>query len=253
LQANPSCGIPADLAEKEAGALHATRSDAIKRELCEPARQPPLNEPLFTELVSEQQGGILTLDLKDGRCLLIFSTPLRAADYVQTLLLGDPPVQYLHSSPLELTQLLHDLRGAGVEGFALDSCPRCDVRVVFSSDSAKTADVLLTIMAIVKSTEIARANLYLEHANGLALAGQFAEARNVALETVGHVTMEDARLHLLLGKIGVALNDRKLVGEAKAFLRFFKSVAAARELDSVIRTGRPTFENPELLDSPNGY
>jgi len=37
---------------------------------------------------------------------------------------------------------------------------------------------------------------------------------------MGHVTMEDPRLHLLLGKLGLALGDRALLGDAQSFLAY---------------------------------
>lgn len=255
LRANPNRGLPAELAEKEAGEVFDEFRDHIEQELREPARRPALDEPLFIELASVSKGGLLTLEMPDdgGRCLPVFSTPIRAADYIQTQLGHGPSLQYLSSTPLELTEMLRDLRHAGVETFTLDRCPRCEIFVATSSDGVKTADVLLELMAIFQATQFARASLYLDYAIGLARSEQFAEARDVAIETVGHVTMEDPRVHLLLGQLGVALKDRKLVGEAKAFLAFLKSVASERKLDSVISTGLPNFETPELPESPHGF
>ena len=64
----------------------------------------------------------------------------------------------------------------------------------------------------------------------------------MALETIGHVTVEDPRPHLLLGQLGVGLRDRRLVREAKAFLRFLKFDELERKLDDVARSGSPDFE-----------
>ena len=38
---------------------------------------------------------------------------------------------------------------------------------------------------------------------------------------MGHVSLEDPRANFLLGQLAVALRDRKLLEESKAFLQFF--------------------------------
>jgi hypothetical protein len=138
--------------------------------------------------------------------------------------------------------MLRDLSEAGVAAFALDRCPRCETFTVISSESAKTADDLLAVWAIFKATELARADLYFAFALDSARAGQLEVARGVALETIGHVTVEDPRPHLLLGQLGVGLRDRTLVREAKAFLRFLKFDELERKLDDAARSGSPDFE-----------
>jgi hypothetical protein len=247
LLSSPTRGLPAELQEQEASEFFTTRRETIANQLDESARRTPHDEPFFTELVNAKGRGVVTLDLPDdgGRCLAVFSTPIRAADYVQTILNAGLSVQYLRSSPLELTQMLHDLAQARVQTFTLDRCPRCNMFSAIGSGSIKTADDLLNIWAIFKATELARANLYFEYAVELSLRGQLEDARDVALETVGHVTMEDPRLHLLLGQLGVGLRDRKLVGEAKAFLGFLKLEKWERKLDSVVTTGLPDFADPD--------
>lgn len=242
----PTRGLPPELAAQEASESFTSQREARELELLDPARRPPNNAPLFTELLGAKDGAVVTINLPNnsGGCLPVFSSPLRARDYAQTLLPAGPPVQYLCSSPLELIAMLGDLEEARVKAFTLDRCPRCDTFTVIGSDSAKTIDDLLTVWAIFKATELARADLYFTFAHDSARAGQLEVARDVALETVGHVTLEDPRPHLLLGQLGVGLRDGRLVQEAKAFLRFLKFDEWERKLDDVARTGSPDFEFP---------
>ena len=58
--------------------------------------------------------------------------------------------------------------------------------------------------------------------------GQFLCARDVALELVGHVTVEDTRTHLLLGKLAIKLHDKQLLHEAKKFLAVIRQKWANR-------------------------
>lgn len=237
-------GLPPELADKEASEVFTSQREEREHELLEPTRRPSNNAPLFTALLRGQDGGVVTINLPDngGVCLPIFSSPLRAADYLQTLLPAGFSVQYLCSSPLELIALLRDLEEVGVEAFTLDRCPRCETFTSIGSDSVKTADDLLNLWAIFKATELTRADLYFAFALDSARAGQLEVARSVILETIGHITLEDPRPHLLLGQLGVGLGDRRLVEEAKAFLRFLKFDEWARKLDHVARSGSPDFE-----------
>ena len=84
-------------------------------------------------------------------------------------------------------------------------------------------------------------DLYLSYALASARAGELDTAREVTLETVAHVSFEDPRAHFLLGQIGVALQDRAMLREAKAFLRFFQLDLWERRLDGVVRSGSPDF------------
>jgi hypothetical protein len=85
--------------------------------------------------------------------------------------------------------------------------------------------------------EFARSSLYWEYARTAAKNGQFLRARDVALELVGHVTPEDPRSHLLLGKLAIQLRDKLLLREAKAFLAFSKAIGAIEELHTAEKTG----------------
>lgn len=244
LKSIPTRGLLSELADKEASEFFMSQREAREHELLEPTRLPPNVEPLITELLRVKDGAIVTIGLPEngGECFPVFSTPLRAEDYVQTLLHTGSSIQYLCSSSLELIEMLRDLEETGVKAFALDRCPRCDIVTIIESDSAKTADDLLNLRAVFKATELARADLYFAFALDSAHAGQLEVAREVALETIGHVTLEDPRPHILLGQIGVGLRDWRLVQESKAFLRFLEFDEWERKLDLIARSGSLDFE-----------
>jgi hypothetical protein len=164
---------------------------------------------------------MLTIAFSDGRqCLPVFSSPMRAADYARTLLSKGPRVQYRLSSAAQCAAMLNDLRAAGVGSMTLDVCPRCDIAMTVKTPSTVSASDLLTTWSIQKGTQLARTDLYLRFACEAARSGSLDVARDVAVEAIGHVTMEDARLHLLLGKLGLALGDRALLRDAQSFLAY---------------------------------
>jgi hypothetical protein len=113
------------------------------------------------------------------------------------------------------------------------------------SASVTTADRAVALWALAKASELARLDLYVEYARLSAQEGELEVARDVALETVGHVSLEDPRPHLLLGQIAVALGDGRLLGEARAFLRYFEHEPWERRLDQAVRSGGSDFEGPE--------
>lgn len=239
----PNRGLPPDLSEQEMSPAFMTQCKEIERSLHEPAQRPQADKPLFVELFLNDGARVLTLNRPDDGtpCLLVFSTPFRATDYANAQFNGGSAVTYLSSSPAELAIMLRDLRRRGIEQFALDCCPRCDVFTVFGSASVKTADDAINIWAISKAIELARRDLYLNYALVAARAGKLDRAREVLLESVAHVSYEDPRTHYLLGQIAVALRDRTLLREARAFLRHFQLESWERRLDAAIRSGSPDF------------
>lgn len=238
----PSRELPAALVEAEKSEAYKSQHDAIESSLLEGIKRPVADRPLFIELLSSEENGFLTLPLREGKsCLLVFSSPFRAADYVRTI--GEPrqSVKFLSSSPLDLTRLLSDVRGVGIEKFTLDRCPRCNFANAVSSESISTPDRAIEYWSIIKAIELARTDLYLEYARECAVGGDFETAREVTLETVGHVSFEDPRAHYLLGQLGVALQDWMLIQEAKDLLKFLKFDSWEEKLDAIIRTRTPDF------------
>ena len=238
LRSTPSRGLPPALATREADESFAPRTEALERQLLEPPRRPGDDGPLFTLLLDAGGLGLVTLDPPGdgGPCLPAFSTPPRAADYAQTHFTAgprQPPVL----KPRGIRPPAGDVGGVGVTAFALDRCPRCSTFSAVSAGPVMTAGDALRLCAVFKSTEPARADIYMEFALDAARAGRLEVAREVALETVGHVTLEDPRPHLLLGQLGVGL-----VREARAYLGFLGLEARGRKLDGVARPGSPDFD-----------
>ena len=248
LRSTPTRQLPPDLADAEESESFTASREIFELELCKPPRRPPEDEPLFTELLEANGSGVVTFTVPDhgGQCLLVFSTPLRARDYAQSLLTSGLSVRYVSSSPLQLVHLLRgvEVGTAGIKKIALDRCPRCSILSFIGVTSQITSDSLIRIWCIYKATEIARGNLYFSYALESARAGRIEIARDVALEMVGHVNLEDPRPHLLLGQLALKLRDRKLLREAKAFLRFLKLDRWEQKLDQVVQSGSPDFENP---------
>ena len=138
--------------------------------------------------------------------------------------------------------MLQDLREVGVEKFVLDRCPRCNFFCAIHSESITTADKAIECWSIIKATELVRLDLYLTHAQTSARTGELFASRDVLLETAAHVSFDDPRVHVLLGQVAVALYDRELLREAKAFLQFFKFNSWERKLDEVVQSGSLNFE-----------
>jgi hypothetical protein len=145
--------------------------------------------------------------------------------------------------------MLPHIEASGIETIALDRCPRCSIFTTVATCSLKTSDDLIGLCCIFKATLLARGDLYFSYALESARAGRIEIARDVALETVGHVNLEDPRPHLLLGQLAVKLRDRELLREAKSFLQFFKLDRWGRKLDQVVRSGSPDFEDPVCTTS----
>ncbi len=202
-------------------------------------------------MLVDPDGNFVAVNLPDddARCIPVFSTPFRAADYYRALLNRGPRLQYLCSNSIQFLQMVRAFEESGIDWITIDRCPRCSnviIRVI-GTTSIKAPDDAVVLWAIHKAGELARAELYLAFAQESARAGKLELARDVAVEAVGHVTMEDPRLHLLLGKIAIVRGDGRLIGEAKAFLEFFGMDSWHRKLSQIEKYGAVDFAQP--LDS----
>lgn len=204
--------------------------DLFQSELLSSNRCPSENKPLFTTLLSGPSG-FFTVTLPDSNpCLLIFSTPLRAADYAR-IHGASLQLKYLSSTPGELAQMLTDLsRNSAIQRFALDVCPYCLTFPVLTFSSRLTPAAVVKIWSIHKSGELARESVYFARASQAVAGGNFQEAKETALEAIQHITMESPRLHLLLGKVALFLGEKEVFCEARAFLEFLQAEQPLREL-----------------------
>jgi hypothetical protein len=245
LKTNAGLELPPDLEARERSDAFTARRKRFQHEILDTTKRPPDDSPLFTVLLIED-GRPVTISVPEGsgQCLLVFSTRVHADDYVRTLLPSAPRLHYDCTTPAQLVGLLRTLREVGVDSFAVDQCPRCSILAAVSSDSMRAAADIVNIWGMRRAFELAWTELYVAYALESARSGRLEVARDVALESVGHVTMEDPRPHLLLGQVAVVVGDRTLLLEAKAFLRFFRFVPWEQKLDEIERSGLADFTDP---------
>jgi len=239
--------VPDDVSAEERSAPHLERRDALERQFLDRARGRTNGGVVFIALRPPTGDGIVTVQAPDGRgrCFPVFTTLARADDYARTAFGQGARPCYAGSDPLQIVAVLHAVRElASAEWFAVDRCPRCSVFSVTGIEAMKGPDHTISVWARAKATETARAELYFAHAGRLARSGRLYEARDLALETAGHVTFEHPGVHLLLGQLAVALGDGALRQEAAAFLEFFHYDAHRRKLAEVERSGSPDFAGP---------
>ncbi len=237
--------MPAELVREEASEESEERRLAIADELRHSNHVTVEAAPIFVSLELSPAPSVIGFDLPfdEGRCLPVFTSPLRAADYRRLLVAPPLPVMYRVSTPAQLFEKLNDVRRIGFVSYTVDRCPRCRRYFAAPLDSIASPETLLAMWIGATSYWRVRAELYLKHALLCAQAGQLDEARDVALEMVGHVTQEMPRVHLLLGALGVARGEPDLVDDARRFLQYLKHEPWARELEAIVDAGRVNFEN----------
>jgi hypothetical protein len=243
----PSRSLPADLRKAEDSAANRTRQDMFEIQLQSSSLLPKPDTPALTIFVSDGSNLVTNPIGKndDGKCIHVFSERWRAVDYARTRLADHTNLSFAVLSPEGFISLLREVEATGRFAFTIDCCPRCDTFTPYESTLADEAAYLVEMIGVHKSSEMARRYLYYHYALAKARAGQHAVARDVLLESVGHVTMSDPDTHLLLGQLGIAMEDDELVREAHEYLRFFGSGAWDRKLESVELAGKADFEGPE--------
>ncbi|MGE0594476.1 MAG: hypothetical protein AB7G23_12610 [Vicinamibacterales bacterium] len=240
IRQKPTRGFPESIVALEASEAYTARVSAVRHWLLEATRRPEADRPLFVALLVPGRG-LVTQPLPDGsHALLVFTSPLRADDYARTIHPATTDMQYALSTPAELVHILRDLRPRGVTQWAIDRCPRCDVFWTVDGEAATADDVVGPWTLAVASCRV-RAEQCLRVALDAALAGRLEEARDVALETVSHVTEEDARFHMLLGQLAVASGTAAQVEEARGYLRALGALEGLASLEGAARTGAADF------------
>jgi serine/threonine protein kinase len=241
LEVRPSRNMPGDLTEQFHSAGFHERSDALQRMLLALPHRPCDDAPLFTTIWRDEHH-VVTMNMPHGGFgVPVFSTAIRAADYARVQLQVDE-FPYMLSSPNQLTALLHMLQAKSIAHIALDRCPRCSV---FNSGRLETAQgpaELITLWAIHESTRRERLQLYLDYATQCASSGRLDIARDVALEIVGHISLEDPRPHAILGRLAIEFGDATMLREAQTFLRFLGEDTWADKLGALPSNG--SLESP---------
>jgi hypothetical protein len=242
----PSRGFPAELRKMEESAEHRTRQDMFEMQLQNSSLLPKPDAPALIIFVTDGSNLVTTsLGDDDAQCINVFSERWRALDYGRTRLTNQPNLSAAVLSASAFVDLLRDCEKSGAVSFTIDSCPRCENFTPYESTLADDGAYLVQMIGVHKATEMARRHLYFHYALQKARMGHHVAARDVLLESVAHVTMSDPDTHLLLGQLGVAINDPELVREAHEYLRFFGSGAWDRKLEQVEMTGHVDFEGPE--------
>jgi hypothetical protein len=118
-----------------------------------------------------------------------------------------------------------------------------------STRSLRTIENVHFTLATALAIQQQRADLYLAYAVERAQQGRYDEAQLVALETVGHVMLEDARVHLLLGMLALQQNDQRLLQEVKTFLTTLWRKDELTYLAQMERTGTVDFTIFQTGDS----
>jgi hypothetical protein len=234
----PMRNLPADLRAKENSPEFLDRGERFARDLLKPDRRPSDDEPLFFSL--QQAGAVVVLTLPEpaGACLVSFTTPIRAADYVRVQFGSEPKPHYLASTAKQFVKMAGNLRQhSNIKKLAVDRCPRCDTLALRSMDEIRDTDDAVQVWAVRKAVEVTLSHLYGEYAVTEARKHNLAVALEVMLQLVGHVTAEDPRAHMLLGKLAIRLGDMQLLGEAMAYLAALKQADRLIELDAARKTG----------------
>lgn len=240
----PSRTLPAALKEREASDTFVKYRDAWQQKLLGGTR-PTDSQPAFASLVRPPSGVVtMTIPPEETPVALVFSSPLRAMDYRDAVGLPAGEVQLLALPLPGLVKMLRDLEPVGITRLAFDRCPRCAIGLLVDGAGISNVEKAWEMRCIHKATEVAREQLYFSYALDAARAGHLDEAREIALEAAGHVTLEDPNLHLLIGQIGVATGDSALATEAVQLLRMLGAGAHEAKLVSVISAARADFEGP---------
>lgn len=241
----PSRTLPAGLVERESSPQFTQHRDGWQQKLLSQPRPNDTQHVVTTLAVPG--GGVATFDLPDGsaRAGLYFSSPVRAADYKDSMGREGAPGQLLALTLPGFLQMMRDLEAQGVTAISFDRCPRCTEVTILQTAEITTIEQAWNVRCVYKAREISREQLYFAYALDAARDGHLDEAREVALEAAAHVTLEDPNLHLLLGQLGLALADTTLTAEALALLKLMKADAHAGKLATVAEIGAADFEGPD--------
>lgn len=248
LRVQPNRGLPNDLSAYEASDEFEQCVDRRTADLRRPENRPAVDDDVFVALLrGEGDGAGLIMRVSNAQptnCVLVFTDAVRAADYAQVQLADGPHCSYWIANARVMVDALHGMANDDVAtAFMFDRCPRCHFSSEdgFVSLSIETPEQLVGMWCRYAASRLERSQLYREYSVAAAQAGRLDDALQVALEAVGHTSPGDARLHLLIGKLGVARRDLYLVDEARAFLRYFEYFEEEQALEAAVRAGKADF------------
>lgn len=118
---------PATLLERETSAEHEANVGTSQARWREAPLRPADDAPLVTLITGPGGGAFVTLELPEGRCLPLFTSPFRAMDYAAVRLRQTWRVPVTVSSAADLARATPSLIAGGVTSVTVDTCPRCTV------------------------------------------------------------------------------------------------------------------------------
>jgi hypothetical protein len=216
--------LPPQVETWEASEDFANSCESIARSLIASGKRRGTDHTFFISALLPGNRGIASVQTREGamrRCAVFFSSATRLADYAQLLLSGIELAEVRFTAG-EFVESMRTLESGGIQQFTLDRCPRCWNFAVASTGSVRTADDAIAHWSFVKAVEYARADFYFQLAEQMLAAGDYLGVRNLALQAVLHVTLEDPRFHLMLVEVGQRMNDQTLIDEARLTLKQMK-------------------------------
>lgn len=181
--------------------------------------EPPSGTILWSAVLPGNLG-LLTAPTRDrghNLCAIYMTSPRRAAAYCQ-LLSANMDISPMLLTVDEWVEMVRRLETVGLHFHSLDRCPRCWEYSWTDSAHLRTREDAFALWLHVRSGEMARAEWLHERVNELMTGKKWEQARDLALFTLAHVTMDDARFHTQLGEIALMTRDETLRKEAEAAL-----------------------------------
>jgi hypothetical protein len=256
LDQNAKLDVPEALRAAAKSDLLIDRAQELQKRLMSPPNRPPDDQSLFTFFVASEQVGVITYQAPlSGTCVPVFMAAIDAGEY-KRLLLRDIQTRYMVSSAVQFLKMVRDVEPTGVRTIAFNRCPR------FAADSVRlptgvvfnlhdpgmiatrflqTPSDVIEVWSVHTAKRHALVEVSLAFALKEARAGHLEIARDIALDALGHITLNEPHLHLVLGQAAIGLRDARLFGEARAFLEFLKRPELTAALDRAHAAGVPDF------------
>ena len=211
--------LPQNVADAERGSpLIMTQAKEVMDELQRPPLRPSDDTKILVS-ITDGRGPVSLVAPTGEQCVLLFTSPYAADDYVRLRLQDMPSLTLAVSSASELVRLFRAL-GPKSSRMTVDKCPRCRDVAAMPTSVLTLPERIIEVWSIFMGTKKARSDMYLSYANKARDAGNLELARDIALGLVAHVTPDDSRAHQLIRDVAVQLHDARLQREADAYLAF---------------------------------
>jgi hypothetical protein len=193
--------------------------------LLTPEYRPPDDEPLFIAIENQAAGKlqyfIIKLSDENQRCLLLFTSQIRAHEYIRVVLGNEVHIHFPMFSPNDCASSISSWRSSGLNRLVVDRCPYCDVMNIIHLDSLSSPDDFIKLWAGTSAVRFVIYNRNLDRAQNALSEGRLSDAYDMAIDIVQHVDAERPEVHFLLGCCGLLMRDEKTVNEAFRLLHLF--------------------------------